>query len=251
MLSGLEQKTVLVTGCATGIGQAICRAFAERKSHVVGIYNATDYSQTESLVKQFGVAFTPVYVDMSSTVQFTDIVKDIAQEVGRIDFLINNAGLNKRSLALEITLQEWSEVLNVNLTSPLFLSQAMAQYWIKNNIKGKIVNILSLLAFKGGYFTTGYTASKHALLGLTKILANEWGQYQINVNAIAPGYIETDMTKPFIENKEVSENFFKRISLNRWGKPNDISQIALFLCSSAANYIQGQTIIVDGGFMNI
>ncbi len=162
--------------------------------------------------------------------------------------MINCAGIIRRAPAAEFTEKDWDDVMNVNLKSLFFLCQAAAREMMKQN-KGKIINIASLLSFQGGILVPSYTAAKSGVAGLTKALANEWAQYGINVNAIAPGYMDTEMTDALQKDSDRATSILARIPQGRWGTPEDMQGTAIFLASDAANYLQGQVIAVDGGWM--
>lgn len=252
-LFSLEGKKALVTGCAAGIGNAICTILSSAGADIIGGYNSTSYRETERVVREHNNrVFHPVEIDLSKpdTINFDGLMEKITDKAGNVDILINNAGINIRNMALDYQADDWNTVFNVNLKSMFLLSQAFAKQTIKSKRKGKIIQIASLLGFQGGYRTAGYTASKHGVIGLTKLLANEWGEHGIQVNAIAPGYIVTAMTDDFIKNEEISNNFLKRIPLGRWGKPKDLQGTVLLLASAASDYIHGTTIVVDGGYLN-
>lgn len=248
----LNNKSAVVTGCSTGIGQAICNSLSASGADIIGIYYNTHFKETEEIVKNNGKEFYPVKLDMESikSVDLDSMLDEIEKNINPISILVNNAGINLRNSALEYTMEDWDKVFNINLKSAFFLSQALARRCVKNNRRCKIIQVASLLGFQAGYNTAGYTSSKHGVIGLTKLLANEWGQYGINVNSIVPGYIYTNMTKQFIENTNISERFLKRISLGRWGTPEDIAKAVIFLASSASDYMQGASIVIDGGYLN-
>ena len=171
------------------------------------------------------------------------------EQVGSIDILFNNAGIIRRSPITEFTEKDWDDVMNINIRTLFFLSQAVGKVMIKQGRGGKIVNTASMLSFQGGIFVPSYTASKSAVMGLTRLLANELGAHNINVNAIAPGYMATDNTKALREDPERNKAILDRIPAGRWGTPEDLQGVAVFLASAAADYMQGYTIAVDGGWL--
>lgn len=248
----LKDKVVLITGAATGIGQAIAIGMAEAGANLGCVYHESDVSGTVSEIEKLERRTVKLKYDLSKPEVggLNTLVAETAGKLGDVDILVNCAGVNLRNLAINYTEEDWDKVFNVNLKSAFFLSQAMAKYLIGRGKKGKIINIASLLSFQGGYNTAGYTSTKSGLAGLTKLLANELGQHGINVNGIAPGYIKTNMTQKFIDNTEVSDRFFQRIPLKRWGSSEDIKGTAVFLASSASDYVNGQIICVDGGYLN-
>lgn len=246
----LYGKIALVTGCATGIGKAISDILSQAGADIIGIYNSSNYVEIERKVLSNGRRFYPLQIDLNQVnkLNFDEIIEKVETDFGSIDILINNAGVNLRNMAVDYSKEDWDIVFNVNLKSMFFLSQSLARKCINEKRCCKIIQIASLLSFQGGFKTSGYTTSKHGIIGMTKLLSKEWGRYGINVNAVAPGYIRTSMTNEFLNNTEISDHFFQRISLGRWGKPEDVATAVLFLASPAAEYIQGTTIIVDGGY---
>lgn len=245
---GLKGKTVLVTGCHSGIGHTLCDGFARAGADIVGLYHRHHNPATARTVKEAGRTFYAKSLDLSVYQDTASLFDALPSD---IDILVNNAGLNLRHDCVQYGVADWDAVLNVNLSNPFRLCQAFAQHCIDKKKSGKVINILSLCSFRGGYFTAGYTASKHGLLGLTKLLANELGQHRVSVNAIAPGFIETNMTKDFFDHEARSASFLKRISCQRWGKPMDLVGGAIFLASPASDYVNGETLIIDGGYSNV
>lgn len=251
-LFSLEGKNIFITGCASGIGQAFCKAASMAGANIIGSYFHRNYKETELIVKKNGTEFYPVKVDLSKITaeKAEEIFLNIEENFGKVSVLINNAGVNLRNMALDYSEEDWEKVFNVNLKGYFLLSQAIARRCKNEKRKCKIVNVASLLGFQAGYRTVAYTSSKHGVIGLTKVLANEWGQYNINVNSIVPGYIRTSMTEDFLNNVEVSSSYLKRISIGRWGKPDDLMGAVVFLASQASDYVQGASIVVDGGYLN-
>lgn len=166
-----------------------------------------------------------------------------------MDILVNNAGTIRREDAINYTEKDWDDILNLNLKTVFFLSQKVAKEFMKQKTGGKIINIASMLSFQGGIRVPAYTASKSAIMGITKALANEWAKYNINVNAIAPGYMATDNTKALREDEKRSEEILSRIPAGRWGTKEDMAGAAVFLASSASDYVNGHTLAVDGGWL--
>ena len=166
-----------------------------------------------------------------------------------MDILVNNAGTIRREDAINYTEKDWDDILNLNLKTVFFLSQKVAKEFIEQKTCGKIINIASMLSFQGGIRVPAYTASKSAIMGITKALANEWAKYNINVNAIAPGYMATDNTKALREDEKRSEEILSRIPAGRWGTKEDMAGAAVFLASSASDYVNGHTLAVDGGWL--
>jgi len=169
--------------------------------------------------------------------------------MGHLDILINNAGTIRRCDAIDFSEKDWDEVMDLNLKSLFFLSQAVARQFIAQRSGGKIINIASMLSYQGGIRVPSYTASKSGVMGLTRLLANEWAKHNINVNAIAPGYMATNNTQQLREDAERNQEILDRIPAARWGTPEDLQGAAVFLASSAADYINGYTLAVDGGWL--
>lgn len=246
-LFSLEGKTALVTGPGTGIGQGIAVALARSGANIIGTYHHTPLEETKALVEQAGPSFHAVQVDFSDPQTAKQAVDAMLQK-HTIDILINNAGTIKREQAAHYSEEDWHTVMDVNINSLFFLTQRVGRQMLKNG-QGKIVNIASLLSFQGGVFVPAYTASKHAVAGLTKAFANEWANQHIQVNAIAPGYIATNNTQAIRDDENRNEEILKRIPAGRWGKPEDLAGAAVFLSSPASDYMNGHILAVDGGWL--
>ncbi len=177
------------------------------------------------------------------------IVSKAEKAFGRVDILVNNAGIIKRCDAADVSIEDWDSVININEKMVFFLSQAFAKGWLSDHKGGKIINIASMLSYQGGIRVPAYTASKSAIIGLTRELANEWSKHNINVNAIAPGYMETNNTENLRKDEQRSEEILGRIPAGRWGTPEDIAGAAIFLASEASSYVHGFTLAVDGGWL--
>jgi len=244
----LKGKTAVVTGSNTGLGQGMAIALAEAGAAVAGVYRS-DISETESLITENGGSFLGIKADLQSTDAVPEILEIVLSRFGSVDILVNNAGIILRDDAVDFTEDDWDAVMNVNLRTLFFLSQAFAKQYIAQGTGGKIINIASLLSFQGGIRVPAYTASKHGVLGLTRLMANEWAKYGINVNAIAPGYMVTNNTEALRNDKKRYEEILGRIPAGRWGEPGDMAGPAVFLASSASDYIHGYTIAVDGGWL--
>ena len=247
-LFDLSGKTALVTGANTGIGQGIAIGLAEAGANIVAV-GRTKPVETEVSIKALGQKFTAIEADLSSIDRVNDIVRQAETEVGVVDILVNNAGIIKRNDALNFTEADWDAVMNVNLKTLFFLSQSVAKRMLETDRGGKIINIASMLSFQGGIRVASYTSSKSGVTGLTKLLANEWATNGICVNAIAPGYIATNNTTALREDKQRNSEILGRIPAGRWGNPEDLVGAAVFLASSASDYVQGTTIAVDGGWL--
>lgn len=246
----LQGKVAIVTGARTGIGKAAAVSLAKSGAHIVGVgHNAMPEVKAE--VEACGVRFVEILADLTAPNEalYETIVAGALKEFGRVDILVNNAGIIRREDAINFTEKDWDDVLNINLKTLFFLSQRVAKQFITQGQGGKIVNIASMLSYQGGIRVPSYTASKSGVMGLTRELANEWAKYNINVNAIAPGYIATNNTEALRNDEKRSAEILGRIPAGRWGLPEDIGEPIAFLCSSAANYIHGYTLAVDGGWL--
>lgn len=235
----LAGRRALVTGANTGIGQAIAVALAQAGAHVT-CAGRSPCDETLSLIPDG--KFLPL--DLANPMAASDAFK--GQDY---DILINNAGTIRRADSVEFTEADWDDVMDVNLKAVFFTAQAFARALMARGSGGAIVNIASLLSFQGGIRVPSYTASKHGVAGLTKLLANEWAARGINVNAIAPGYIETNNTEALRADPVRNKAILDRIPAGRWGRAQDIAGTAVFLCSPAAAYIHGAVLNVDGGWL--
>jgi 2-dehydro-3-deoxy-D-gluconate 5-dehydrogenase len=243
----LEGKRIAVTGANTGIGQGLAVAVARAGGAVIGIGRSA-MDETARLVEAEGASFLPVKADISNTKAAVAILNDL-MAAGPLDGLVNNAGIIRRADSVDFTEEDWDDVMEVNLKSLFFLSQAFGRNCIAAKRAGRIVNIASLLAFQGGIRVPSYTASKHGVLGITRLLANEWASKGVNVNAIAPGYIETNNTEALRNDPDRSKAILERIPAGRWGVADDIGDAAVFLLARASNYMHGAVIPVDGGWL--
>lgn len=242
----LDGKVAIVTGSNTGLGQGISIALAEAGAKVLGVSRSPS-GDTQKIIGED--KFSYMVADLSSVEPVEIIINTALERYGRLDILFNNAGIIKRQDAVDFTLEYWDDVMNTNLRTLFFLSQAAAKQMIKQGEGGKIVNTASMLSFQGGIRVPSYTSSKSAIKGLTMALANEWAKYNINVNAIAPGYMETNNTIALRADPVRSKEILGRIPAGRWGTPEDIMGAAVFLASSASDYVNGYTIAVDGGWL--
>jgi 2-deoxy-D-gluconate 3-dehydrogenase len=245
----LDSKTALVTGSATGIGRSIAVALAEAGADVAcHCRKPGDAAETVAACQAAGVQAIEVSGDMADKMVPKRVVDEVAAKFGKIDILINNAGMIRRSPAVDFSEEDWATVIEVNLSSVFRLAQAAGRYMIDHG-GGKIVNIASLLSFQGGITVPAYTASKSGVAGLTKALANEWAKNNITVNAIAPGYIATNNTAALQADETRNRQILERIPAGRWGDPDDIAGAAVFLSSPASDYMNGHILVVDGGWM--
>ncbi len=243
----LSGKVAVVTGANTGIGQAIALSLAEAGADVA-LVGRSEASQTRAKVDAIGRRAINVAADLSSIAPVPDIIARTLGELGSIDILVNNAGIIRRNNAVDFTEEDWDAVIDTNLKSLFFLSQAAAKEMIGKG-SGKIINIASMLTFQGGIRVPSYTASKSGVGGLTKAMANEWAAKGINVNAIAPGYIATNNTAALQADEVRNRQIVERIPTGRWGKAQDIGGAAVFLASSASDYVNGHILAVDGGWL--
>lgn len=241
----LKGKVAIVTGSNTGLGQGICRAFVEAGAYVAGVSRRPS-TETEQML---GDKFHNVIADLSSCDVIPAIIAETLEKFGRVDVLVNNAGIIKRQDSLEFSEENWDSVLNVNLKTVFFLTQAVARQFVSQKSGGKIINIASMLSYQGGIRVPSYAASKSAVRGITMTLSNEWAKYGINVNGIAPGYMATNNTEALRQDGERSADILARIPAGRWGTPEDLEGAAVFLASSASDYVNGFTLAVDGGWL--
>lgn len=247
-LFDLSGRRALVTGARTGLGRAIAEALAGAGADIVGL-GSQPMPETATSIGALGVAFHEVVRDLGDTSGLEALAARIEDEAGAIDILVNNAGIIRRADVLDFTEEDWDAVMDINLKSLFFLSQAFARRWSQRRSEGRIINIASLLAFQGGIRVPSYTASKHGVAGLTKLMANELATRGITVNAIAPGYMETDNTFALRADPGRNRQILDRIPAGRWGQPEDIATAVLFLASPASSYVTGTVIPVDGGWL--
>ncbi len=243
----LSGKTALVTGANTGLGQGMAVALAQAGADIA-LIGRSDPAQTRELIAKEGVKTHTILTDLGSADNVAEIVAEADEALGRADILVNNAGIIKRNEAINFTPDEWDSVMNVNLRTLFFLSQAFARHLVEKEMPGKIINIASMLTFQGGIRVPSYTASKSGVGGLTKAMANEWAAHDINVNAIAPGYFATNNTAALQADEKRNSEILGRIPSGRWGKPSDLSGAVVFLASRASDYAQGVVLPVDGGW---
>ena len=246
----LTGKVALETGCKRGIGFAIAEGLAAAGADIIGVSATLELQQSdiEKSVIALGRKFYAYQCDFSDRSQLYTFLEIVSKEHKVIDILVNNAGTILRNPAVDHSDEYWDSVLEINLSAQFILSRALGAKMIENG-QGKIVFIASLLSFQGGINVPGYAAAKGGIASLTKALANEWASKGVNVNAIAPGYIETDNTYALRNDPDRSTSILQRIPANRWGKPSDFAGPAIFLASDAANYVHGTILTVDGGWM--
>ena len=243
----LSGRIAAVTGANTGIGRAIAEALAGAGADIAAI-GRSDPAETLAAVKTLGRRGVWIKADFGAKPDHSAVIGEVVGKLGGLHILVNNAGTIRRNNSIDFTEADWDAVIDVNLKSVFFLSQAAARHMIPAG-GGKIINIASMLSFQGGIRVPSYTASKSGLAGLTKLLANEWAVSGINVNAIAPGYFATNNTAALQADVKRNAEILGRIPAGRWGDPKDLGGAAVFLASSAANYVQGIILPVDGGWL--
>ncbi len=244
----LDGKVAVVTGGSRGLGRGMAEGLAQAGADIA-LVDILDMSDAKASVEALGRRCIAITADLSKKACVNPIVEAAVKDLGGIDILFNNAGIIRRAPITEFTEEDWDSVMNVNIRTLFFLSQAVGKRMIKQGRGGKIVNTASMLSFQGGILVPSYTASKSAVMGLTRLLANELGAHHINVNAIAPGYMATDNTKALREDPVRNKAILDRIPAGRWGTPEDLQGAAVFLASRASDYLQGYTIAVDGGWL--
>jgi 2-deoxy-D-gluconate 3-dehydrogenase len=244
----LDGKVAIVTGASRGLGRAMAVGLAEAGA-ATALVASGETDATAAQVRALGRRCCQIKADLRHTSAAAAIVDATCRELGGIDILVNNAGIIRRNPLLEFTEQDWDDVIQVNQKSLFFLSQAVARHMVKQGRGGKIVNVASVLSFQGGIRVASYTASKGAVMGLTRIMANELAPHHIHVNAIAPGYMETDNTAALRADPIRNAEILARIPAGRWGTPGDLQGAVVFLASAASDYMHGYTLAVDGGWL--
>jgi 2-deoxy-D-gluconate 3-dehydrogenase len=245
----LDGKNAVVTGSTRGLGAAMAVALAEAGANV-GIHGRSpNADESCAKIRQLGKKSFYFGADLADHQACSALIRKVIAEFGSIDILVNNAGMIRRAPAVDYSLNDWNELIAVHLTAVFQLSQLAAQHMMKQGSGGKILNIASLLSFQGGILVPAYAAAKGGVAVLTKSLANEWASKGINVNAIAPGYMVTDNTSALRNDPVRSRQILDRIPAGHWGKPSDLAGAAVFLCSSAGDYVHGHVLVVDGGWL--
>ncbi len=244
----LDGKIAIVTGAARGLGQAIAIGLAEAGADLA-LVDLLPTEETRRRIETIGRQAIDVQADLSAITCVPDIVAKTLEAFGQIDILVNNAGIIRRAPLVDFSEKDWDDVININQKALFFLTQAVVQVFVKQGRGGKVINTASMLSFQGGILVPSYTASKSAVMGLTRLMGNELAKYKINVNAIAPGYMATDNTRALREDPVRNEAILARIPAGRWGNPDDLKGVAVFLASEASAYMQGYTIAVDGGWL--
>ena len=244
----VKGKVAIVTGCDTGLGQGMALGLAQAGCDIVGV-NIVEPTETIELIKATGQKFIDIRANLMKLADIPSIVSRAVEECGRVDILVNNAGIIRRNDAIDFSEQDWDDVMNINIKSVFFMSQAVAKQFMAQGNGGKIINIASMLSYQGGIRVPSYTASKSGVMGITRLMANEWAKHNINVNAIAPGYMATNNTAALRADAERNQAILERIPADRWGTPEDLAGPCVFLASKASDYINGYTIAVDGGWL--
>jgi 2-deoxy-D-gluconate 3-dehydrogenase len=244
----LAGKVTVVTGANTGLGQAMAVALAAAGANVALVGRSAP-DETRAKIESLGRKTAVIMADLSDTQCVADVIAQSQAALGSVDILVNNAGIIRRNDSLEFTIEDWDAVMATNLKVPFFLAQAAAKSMLQAGRGGKIINIASLLSFQGGIRVASYTASKSGLAGITRLLANEWAGKGINVNAIVPGYFATNNTEALRADAQRNKEILSRIPAGRWGDPAELGGAAVFLASSAADYVHGAMIPVDGGWL--
>jgi len=244
----LAGKVAIVTGGNTGLGQGYAVALAKAGADLFVVTHNDNWGKTKELIEQEGRRVEFFQADLSNRETIKDVVSTCVNAYGRIDILVNNAGTIRRAPLLEYRAEDWDSVMDINLNAVYFLSQEVAKVMVEQK-SGKIINVASMLSFQGGKFVPSYTASKHGVAGLTRAFANELAQYGIQINAIAPGYVETANTAPILEDQVRRKEITARIPAERWATPVDLMGVVVFLASKASDYMNGHILAVDGGWL--
>jgi 2-deoxy-D-gluconate 3-dehydrogenase len=244
----LTGKVAIVTGCRTGLGQGMSLGLAEAGADIVGVDYA-EMQETRKAVESLGRKFLPVQADLSGIKAIDTVMVKAVETFGKVNILVNNAGIIRRADAIDFTEKDWDDVMNVNIKTVFFFSQAVARQFLKQGTGGKIISVASMLSFQGGIRVPSYTASKSGVMGITRLLANEWAKHSININAIAPGYMATDNTAQLRADPSRNQSILERIPAGRWGLPEDLKGTVVFLASAASDYVNGYTLAVDGGWL--
>lgn len=244
----LDGKVAIVTGCDTGLGQGMARALAQAGADIVGV-NVSDPAETGAQVQGLGRRFMDLRANLADIGCIDGLLGQARQLTGRVDILVNNAGIIRREDAIRFSEKDWDDVVNLNLKSVFFFAQAAARQYMAQGTGGKIINVASMLSFQGGVRVPSYTASKSGVMGITRLMANEWAAHRINVNAIAPGYMATNNTAALRADTGRNAAILERIPAGRWGVPEDLAGPVVFLASKASDYVHGYTVAVDGGWL--
>lgn len=244
----LEGKVAAITGPTRGIGRAMAIALAEAGADIALLQRDTTNEEVKKEIEEIGRECEIIACDLEKSEEVKSCISSVVSKFNKIDILVNNAGIQHRAPATDFLESDWDHVININLKTVWLLCQQAGRYMVKQK-NGKIINIASLLSYQGGLMVPAYAASKGAVGQLTKSLSNEWAQHNVNVNAIAPGYISTDMNTALINDETRQRQILERVPAGRWGKPDDFKGSIVFLASDASNFINGHLLTVDGGWM--
>jgi 2-deoxy-D-gluconate 3-dehydrogenase len=244
----LSGRVAIVTGCNTGLGQGMALALAEAGADIVGV-NVSEPTETKQQVEAQGRRFLDLRANLADISCIDGLIAEARQLTGNIDILVNNAGIIRREDAIKFSEKDWDDVIDINLKTVFFFSQAVAKQYLAQGSGGKIINVASMLSFQGGVRVPSYTASKSGVMGITRLMANEWAGHRINVNAIAPGYMATNNTAALRADEGRNASILERIPAGRWGVPDDLAGPVVFLASQASDYVNGYTVAVDGGWL--
>ena len=245
----LQGKVALVTGGGSGIGGGITQGLAEAGADIACVYSRHEPVQMRQYVESLGRNFLEIHADVSQMKELPRVMEETLDRYGRLDILVNNAGICPRASALDYTEEMWDSIIQLNQKAVFFLSQLAAKQFIKQGDGGRIINLASMMSYLGGFNTTAYTASKHAVMGLTRVLASEWGSLGITVNALAPGWIKTNLSAALVADPDRYNSVKARIPQGDWGTPDVFKGVSVLLASEAGRYINGVTIPVDGGYL--
>jgi len=246
-LFDLSGKRALVTGASGGLGQAMAIGLAEAGADIIAV-SSSESRETVAKIQSLGRQATFIAADLGKEELLEGVVSEAISQFGGIDILINNAGIIRRTPAADHQWQDWHDVIGLNLNAAFFLCQLVGRHMLERG-SGKIINIASMLTYQGGINVPGYTASKHGIAGITKALANEWAGRGVQINAIAPGYMKTNNTAQILADENRYKSITERIPAARWGTPEDLKGPAVFLSSSASDYMNGHVLCVDGGWL--
>jgi len=244
----LDGKVAIITGAARGLGQGMSLALAEAGADIVAV-DVLPADDTKKQVEALGRSCLTIAANLSDRAAIPQVIADARKRFEHLDVLVNCAGIIRRADFQDFTEKDWDDVMGINIDAVFFLSQAFVRDLLSRNARGKIVNIASMLSFQGGVRVPSYTASKSAVQGLTRLMANELASKGVNVNAIAPGYMATDNTAPLRADEKRSAAILDRIPAGRWGTPDDLKGTVVFLASAASDYVNGYTVAVDGGWL--
>ncbi|MEM1113351.1 MAG: 2-dehydro-3-deoxy-D-gluconate 5-dehydrogenase KduD [Pseudomonadota bacterium] len=244
----LDGKVAIVTGASRGLGKGMATALAQAGANIVGV-GVSDSSATASAVESAGRSYLAIGADLTNSSCVADIVGKTVERFGRVDILVNNAGTIRRADLLDFSEKDWDEVMDLNLKTLFFLSQAVARQCVQQGEGGRIINIASMLSYQGGIRVASYTSSKSGVRGLTMLMANELASHGITVNGIAPGYMATDNTEQLRQDSQRNAEILGRIPAGRWGEAADLAGAVVFLASPASAYVNGHTLAVDGGWL--